>query len=121
MLRRPPLLRPRPHNPGMWRPRARRASAPPSSIGGRTRAGSSGASGAAAGGPGPGQLTHVVGYRTPTAAFAGEVDTLLDPATYGSRWVSLTAESTPERDYRQRSHRVRSRRPDRLSFIGQEN
>ena len=25
---------------------------------------------------------HVVGYRTPTAAFAGEVDTLLDPATY---------------------------------------
>ena len=54
MLRRPPLLRPRPHNPGMWRPRARRASAPPASIGGRTRAGSSGASGAAAGGPGPG-------------------------------------------------------------------
>ena len=33
-------------------------------------------------------FTHV-GYRTPTAAFAGEVDTLLDPATYGSRWVSL--------------------------------
>ena len=30
------------------------------------------------------QLTHVVGYQTPTAAFAGEVDTLLDsdPATY---------------------------------------
>ena len=35
-------------------------------------------------------LTHVVGYRTLTAAFAGEVDTLLDPAAYGSRWVSLT-------------------------------
>ena len=35
-------------------------------------------------------FTHVVGYRTPTAAFAGEVDTvtLLDPATYGLRWVS---------------------------------
>ena len=30
-------------------------------------------------------FTHVVGYRTPTAAFAGEVDALLDPAT----WVSL--------------------------------
>ena len=25
---------------------------------------------------------HVVGYRTPIAAFAGEVDTLLGPATY---------------------------------------
>ena len=35
-------------------------------------------------------FTHVVGYRTPTAAFAGEVDTLLGQATYGSRWVSLT-------------------------------
>ena len=35
-------------------------------------------------------FTHIVGYRTPTAACAGEVDTLLDPATYGSRWVSLT-------------------------------
>ena len=35
-------------------------------------------------------FTHVVGYRTPTAAFAGEVDKLLNPATYGSRWVSLT-------------------------------
>ena len=35
-------------------------------------------------------FTHVVGYRTPTAAFAGEVHTLLDPATCGSRWVSLT-------------------------------
>ena len=34
-------------------------------------------------------FTHVVGYRPPAAAFAGEVDTLLDPATYGSRWVSL--------------------------------
>ena len=39
-------------------------------------------------------FTHVVGYQAPTAAFAGEVDTLLDPATYGhddgSRWVTLT-------------------------------
>ena len=34
-------------------------------------------------------FTLVVGYR-PTAAFAGELDTLLDPSTYGSRWVSLT-------------------------------
>ena len=53
------------------------------------------------------------------------------PAGRGSRWVSLTraaggsppppADSPPEQDYRQRSHRVRSRRPDRLSVIGQEN
>ena len=35
-------------------------------------------------------FTNVVGYRTPTAAFAGEVATLLDPAAFGSRWVSLT-------------------------------
>ena len=41
----------------------------------------------AAGGP---RSPLVVGYRTPTAAFAGEVDTLLNPATNGSRWVSLT-------------------------------
>ena len=41
---------PSPRPDGVWRPRrARRASAPPSSIGVRTRAGSSGASGAAAG------------------------------------------------------------------------
>ena len=71
-------------------------------------------------------FTHVIGYRILIAAFAGEVDTLLDPATYGSRWVSLTrvappAESPPERDYRERSLRVRSRRPDRLSVVGQEN
>ena len=30
-------------------------------------------------------FTHVVGYRTPTAALADEVDALLDPATHGSR------------------------------------
>ena len=35
-------------------------------------------------------FTHVVGYQTPTTAFAGEVDSLLDAASYGSRWVSLT-------------------------------
>ena len=35
-------------------------------------------------------ITHVVGYPTTTATFAGEVDTLLDPTTCGSRWVSLT-------------------------------
>ena len=34
-------------------------------------------------------FTHVVGYRIPTAAFAGEVDTLLDPATYGSRFKNF--------------------------------
>ena len=47
----PPPVCGRPPNPrpdGVWRPLARRASAPPPSIGGRTRAGSSGASGAAA-------------------------------------------------------------------------
>ena len=38
------------------------------------------------------QFTHVVGYRTPSAAFAAEVDTLLDAATYGSRWVSRLAD-----------------------------
>ena len=55
-FRRPPRLWPRPPNPrpdGVWRPRARRAAALPSFIGGRTRAGSSGASGAAAGGLSP--------------------------------------------------------------------
>ena len=30
-------------------------------------------------------FTHVVGYRPPAADLAGEVDTLLDPATNGSR------------------------------------
>ena len=34
-------------------------------------------------------FTHVVGYRLATAAFAGEVDSLLTAATYGSRWVAL--------------------------------
>ena len=34
-------------------------------------------------------FTHVVGYRLATAAFAGEVDSLLDEASYGSRWVAL--------------------------------
>ena len=32
---------------------------------------------------------YIVGYRHPTAAFAGEVDSLLDEASYGSRWVAL--------------------------------
>ena len=31
----------------------------------------------------------VVGYRFPSAAFTGEVDSLLDEASYGSRWVAL--------------------------------
>ena len=39
-------------------------------------------------------FTHVVGYQTPTAAFAGEVDTLLDTTTYCLRWVSLTRVTT---------------------------
>ena len=34
-------------------------------------------------------FTHVVGYRFPPAAFTGEVDSLLDEASYGSRWVAL--------------------------------
>ena len=34
-------------------------------------------------------FSHVVGYRLATAAFAGEVDSLLDEASYGSRWVAL--------------------------------
>ena len=34
-------------------------------------------------------FTHVVGYRSPPAAFTGEVDSLLDEASYGSRWVTL--------------------------------
>ena len=34
-------------------------------------------------------FTHVVTYRRPTAAFTGTVDTLLDSASYGHRWVLL--------------------------------
>ena len=34
-------------------------------------------------------LTHVVTYRRPTAAFTGTVDTLLDSASYGQRWMLL--------------------------------
>ena len=36
-------------------------------------------------------FSHVVRYRRPEAAFAGEVDTLLDSASYGIRWVLLAA------------------------------
>ena len=36
-------------------------------------------------------FSHVVRYRRATAAFAGEVDTLLDAPSYGSRWVLLVA------------------------------
>jgi len=36
-------------------------------------------------------FTHVVGFRAPTAAFTGDVDALLDAASYGSRWVALTS------------------------------
>ena len=34
-------------------------------------------------------FSHVVRYRRPKAAFAGEVDTLLDSSSYGIRWVLL--------------------------------
>ena len=34
-------------------------------------------------------FTHVVGYQLATAAFAGEVDSLLDETSYGARWVAL--------------------------------
>ena len=34
-------------------------------------------------------FTHVVTYRRPTTAFTGTVDTLLDSASYGHRWVLL--------------------------------
>jgi hypothetical protein len=34
-------------------------------------------------------LTHMVGYQLATAAFTGEVDSLLDEASYGARWVAL--------------------------------
>ena len=70
----------------------------------------------------------VVGYRTPTAAFAGEVHTLLDPATNGSRWVSLTRGARSGRVAARAGTGLPSafppgpiRRPDRLSVIGQEN
>jgi hypothetical protein len=33
--------------------------------------------------------SHVVRYRRPTAAFAGDVETLLDAPSYGLRWVLL--------------------------------
>ena len=33
--------------------------------------------------------SHVVRYRRPTAAFAGNVDTLLDAPSYGIRWVLI--------------------------------
>ena len=39
-------------------------------------------------------FTHVVGYRFPAAAFTGEVDSLLDEASYGSRWVPLVPAPT---------------------------
>ena len=43
--------------------------------------------------------SHDVGYRTPTAAFAGEVDTLNlnDPATYGSPKLRARRRSGPAR------------------------
>jgi hypothetical protein len=34
-------------------------------------------------------FSHVVRYRRPAATFAGDVDTLLDASSYGTRWVLL--------------------------------
>ena len=34
-------------------------------------------------------FSHVVRYRRPAATFAGDVDTLLDATSYGTRWVLL--------------------------------
>jgi hypothetical protein len=34
-------------------------------------------------------FTHVVRYRRSDASFTGDVDTLLDAASHGSRWVRL--------------------------------
>jgi hypothetical protein len=36
-------------------------------------------------------FSHIVRYRRPTAAFAGDVPTLLDAPSYGARWVLLSA------------------------------
>ncbi len=43
-------------------------------------------------------FTHFVGYLHAIAAFAGEVDSLLDAASYGSRWVALVT-CVSVRDY----------------------
>ena len=42
-------------------------------------------------------FTHVVRYRRPAAAFTGEVDTLLDPASYNVRWALLVTTSADPR------------------------
>jgi len=34
-------------------------------------------------------FSHVVRYRRPSASFTGDVDTLLDSSSYGTRWVLL--------------------------------
>ncbi len=70
-------------------------------------------------------LTHALGHGHATAAFAGEVDSLLDEASYGSRsgWVALAApvprcatqtRPFPELYYRQsfRAGHVRGLQPD---------
>jgi hypothetical protein len=36
-----------------------------------------------------GPFSHVLRYRRPEAVFTGNVDTLLDSASYGARWVLL--------------------------------
>ena len=37
-----------------------------------------------------GAFSHVVAYTLQTSALRGTADTLLDAATYGSRWVLLS-------------------------------
>ena len=73
----------------------------------------------------PPPFTHVAGYRLATAAFVGEVDSLLDEASYGSRWVALcpvpvhrgTVRSFPERHYRQSP---RAANPERERLVKAE-
>ena len=52
----------------------------------------------------PSRNPPVGGYRLATAAFAGEVASLVEAASHGSRWVSLVpaaARALPEQRYRE--------------------
>ena len=40
-------------------------------------------------------FSHVVRYRPPGAAIRGDVDSLLDLASYGIRWARLTPRGSP--------------------------
>ena len=61
---------------------ARRSWAGRCSTGGRPTAGSAA--------PPRGAFSHVVAYTRQTSALRGTADTLLDAASYGSRWVLLS-------------------------------